>query len=95
LIDSKTSSFIRFIESQTPTDPSSTTVDIPQATKEGGVINSQIIIEFYEKVTRRASWWATKAAESEICWEKWELNCEFLAPARSERGITPLRMSRK
>jgi hypothetical protein len=50
-------------------------------------MKSQLAIYFYEKVTRRASWWASKAAESEVCWEKWELNCEFLPIARHERGI--------
>jgi len=49
-------------------------------------VKSQLAIHFYEKVTRRASWWAAKPAESEVCWEKWEINCEFLPIARNERG---------
>jgi hypothetical protein len=60
-------------------------VPTTQITKDG-TIKSQIAILFYEKVTRRASWWASKAAESEVCWEKWELNCEFLPISRNERG---------
>ena len=52
-----------------------------------GTIKSQIEIYFYEKVARRASWWTAKISESEICWEKWELNCEFLPFVRNERGI--------
>jgi hypothetical protein len=88
LIDSKTNSFIRYIESLPPTSTPSTSdqpaSEIPQPSKE----NPQIMILFYEKVTRRASWWATKTAESEVCWEKWELNFEFLPPARNERGMT-------
>lgn len=58
-------------------------------TSKEGTVKAQISVDFYEKVTRRASWWATKAAESEVCWEKWELNCEFLPIARNERGTTP------
>jgi hypothetical protein len=58
-----------------------------QTSKEG-IVKAQISVDFYEKVTRRASWWATKAAESEVCWERWELNCEFLPIARNERGTT-------
>jgi len=91
LIDSKTSAFIRYIESlsNTPTPVqalSSTDVSAPttQITKDG-TIKSQIAILFYEKVTRRASWWASKSAESEVCWEKWELNCGFLPISRNER----------
>jgi Autophagy-related protein 101 len=47
-------------------------------------------IQFFEKVTRRASWWASKAAESEVCWEKWDINCEFLPLSRNDRGTSTL-----
>jgi len=90
LIDSKTNAFIRYVDSLPPTSTPSTSdqpsTEVTQPSKE----KSQIAIHFYEKVTRRASWWASKTAESEVCWEKWELNFEFLPPARNERGIKSL-----
>jgi autophagy-related protein 101 len=61
--------------------------DYPITAKEP-TIKCQMSVQFYEKITRRASWWPTKTAESEICWEKWELNCEFLSPSRTEHGIS-------
>jgi hypothetical protein len=88
LIDSKTNAFIRYIESlpttSTPSTSDQPASEAPQPFKE----KSQINILFYEKVTRRASWWATKPAESEVCWEKWELNFEILPTPRNERGMT-------
>jgi len=71
---------------QPPSSESSTPA--VQITKDG-TIKAQIAVLFYEKVTRRASWWASKSAESEVCWEKWELNCEFLPYGRNERGKLP------
>jgi len=88
LIESKTNAFIRYIESLPPS-ASESPIDNQQQTPKEGNIKSQIVIQFYEKVTRRASWWATKAAESEVCWEKWELNCDFFPPSRNERGTIP------
>jgi autophagy-related protein 101 len=79
LIDTQSRTFLRYVESLPATKPESG--DSSQA-----VTRAQIAVHFYEKVTRRASWWASKPAESEVCWEKWNLNCEFLAPARNDRG---------
>jgi Autophagy-related protein 101 len=94
LIESKTNAFIRYVDSlpqssstaPTPQSTSDSPADAAQISKEG-TIKSQIEIHFYEKVTRRASWWTAKISESEVCWEKWELNCEFLPVTRNERGI--------
>jgi hypothetical protein len=84
LIDSHVKAFLRYVNTQ----PLSTAATDPPSniTAKDGTVKSQIAIYFYEKVTRRASWWAAKPAESEVCWEKWELNCEFLPIARNERG---------
>jgi len=93
LIDSQTRSFLRYIDTHPPptVGPSADVQgDITQLQKEGAA-KSQVAIHFYEKVTRRASWWASKAAESEVCWEKWELNCQFLPIARTEREKTKAR----
>jgi hypothetical protein len=88
LIDSQTRAFLRYVDTQPPSTSGSTPSESPAGATQisKGTVKAQISIHFYEKVTRRASWWATKAAESEVCWEKWELNCEFLPIARNERG---------
>jgi Autophagy-related protein 101 len=86
LIESKVNAFVSSLDSLPPSpDPPAGTIEI----EYGGTVRSQIAIQFYEKVTRRASWWGSKNADSEVCWEKWELNCEFLPVAsnRTAHGI--------
>jgi Autophagy-related protein 101 len=84
LIDSKTAAFLRYVDSIPPSDPND-----GQYTGDAQ-IRATMSIQFFEKVTRRASWWASKAAESEVCWEKWDINCEFLPLSRNERGTSTL-----
>lgn len=78
LIDSKAAAFIRYVDSVSLSDDGQYAGDAQ--------LRATISIQFFEKVTRRASWWASKAAESEVCWEKWDINCEFLPLSRNERG---------
>jgi hypothetical protein len=84
LIDSKTAAFIRYVDSVSSADSN----DGQYA--GDAQIRATMSIQFFEKVTRRASWWASKAAESEVCWEKWDINCEFLPLSRNERGTSTL-----
>jgi len=74
LIDSKVTAFLRYIE----TAPKSAATDSLTTVQEDGTIISQLSIHFFEKVTRRASWWGSRPSDSEVCWEKWEINCTFL-----------------
>jgi len=86
LIDSKTAAFIRYVDSVSSSDSNDG--------QHGGdaQIRATMSIQFFEKVTRRASWWASKAAESEVCWEKWDINCEFLPLSRNERDRSKARI---
>ncbi|CCG81164.1 Putative uncharacterized protein [Taphrina deformans PYCC 5710] len=44
-------------------------------------ITSPLVVEFYEKKTRKA-WFTT--SEEEVCWESWTLNFELIPTSRSE-----------